>query len=163
MKSISPGWLGGGTTASGGSGGSTSGGTGGTLGGAVATRAQQVAGTNQYEFTWTALAASQLVLQGSRTVGRFGIQAPWAGSIIGLSFMGSVVKTAGVATFTVYLGGTATAATMYWTSFAQNDAVTFTPGSIPFYAKELIDVRVTTSADFTPAPDVSVLVYTSTS
>jgi hypothetical protein len=109
------------------------------------------------------LAASQLyrVIPGSSVVAaQIGVLLPFRGSVVAMTLLGTENKTAGEATFVVYLDGAATSAELDWATGGPSDSATFAPGDIAFDRGEVLDIRLTTDGAFTPTTaDVEVIAY----
>ncbi len=128
------------------------------------TTAEQASGMVSYQFGFANLAASQTALQATRdiagTQSQVGVRMPYAGSIIALGYEGNESKTAGTATFVVYIAAEATLATVTWSTNNAGDIITFPASTYPFDPQELVDVRVTTDSSFAPTTvDVDIMVY----
>ena len=132
----------------------------------VATKAQQASGVIAHSFGLLSLAASLTAVQAFRTISgsaatfaQIGVIMPYPGSILALSYVASTVKTAGTATFTPYVAGTAQTGTLAWSAANASGMQTFPAGTYTFNASDLLDVRVTTDSAFTPTPSVDLILY----
>lgn len=74
--------------------------------------------------------------------------------------MANAAKTAGTATFIVYINGAATTADLEWTTGETHDLATFLAGEHPFDRGDTVDIRVTTDGSFAPTTvDAEVIAY----
>lgn len=143
---------------------STSGGDGGGGDGRPAGSSTTVAAPNvistsgiiPLNFVFTNLAASATTQGTWNDVGTVSLPMPFRGSIVAIGFSANATKTAGTAYFTAYVDSSATTAALYWDTNTATDYIVFSEGSIPFEAGELLDIRATTDASFTPAASTEV-------
>ncbi len=155
-------WYGGGGTISGGiSGGTTTSRTSGDIGGVVtATQTTQEAQERVLSTSVgiTALAGFYATPAGTASavqMNRAGagvalsVPTPFRGSILGIVISASTNKTAGTATFDVYVNGVPTGASLSWPTSSSSAAVSFNMDSYGFNAGDKVDVRVTT-VSYTP-------------
>lgn len=78
------------------------------------------------------------------------IQMAFAGKIIGLTVSGSAVCTGGTAVFTVFVNGSASDASATINSTTNTTYAYSGSGTTSFAAGDLLDIRVTTSATYSP-------------
>ncbi len=120
---------------------------------------QKISGLVPYSFEFAALSGTVTAQQGTRgnNVSAISIGAPYAGSIVGLAFASETVLSAGSATFTAFIAGGASDASIRWTALS-SDEVAFLAGTVPFDAGESLDVRATTTS-LAPSSDIEVILY----
>lgn len=147
---------------------STTSGTSGTLVQTTANIALDQPGIIEFTYGLADIAInltnSQLyrIIPSASSIGaQVGAVLPSRGSIIGMTFAASANKTAGTATFTAYVAGTATGATLSWGNSVAAGQTLYAKGTYPFAAGDTLDVRITTDASFAPAAsnDVIVMLY----
>ena len=92
------------------------------------------------------------------TTAQIPVRPPFRGSVVGLALQSTAPRTAGTATFTVYVKGSPTLSVVW--GLTDHEITTVAAGRYPFAVGEDIDVRVTTSATFAPTTaDVELIVY----
>ena len=154
------------TGGGGGGGGTSAPSTNTTTSTVTKTKLQQAAGVVAHSFGLFDLAASVTAVQAFRTISgsattlaQIGVIMPYSGSILGLSYVADSVKTAGSATFTPYVAGTAQTGTLPWSTNNASGIQTWTAGTYVFAAADLVDVRVTTDSSFAGTPSVELTLY----
>lgn len=104
-----------------------------------------------------------LAASGVTQATQLSVVTAYRGSILALALSATENKTGGTATFQVFINGVAVSgATLTWVDSTSSNQVSFRAGTYPFSAGDKIDVRITTSAGFTPTTaDVEVMLYLS--
>lgn len=93
------------------------------------------------------------------TTAQIPIRPAFRGSVVGLALQSTEAKTAGTARFEAFVKGSE-GAFLVWETGTLHGVSTFPAGTYPFAVGDDIDVRVTTTASFTPtSADVEVVVY----
>lgn len=111
-------------------------------------------------FTFTDLAASQSALQASIGIGAVSVPMMFSGSIVALVLKSNAAKTAGTATFTVYVDQTPTGATLSWAT-GTRAKLSWAEGAYPFLPDSEVDIRATTDSAFAPSTaDLNLFLYT---
>ena len=109
------------------------------------------------EFSIVNIAANLTASQMYRILGgsggaqatQIGFAAPFKGSIVGLTIISTAAKSGGSFVATAYRNGVASSATLTWGSTTSLTR-TFQPGTVPFAAGDVLDVRATTNGSYTP-------------
>lgn len=92
------------------------------------------------------LSASQLLREGLTLP----IEMAFRGYIAALALTSTEAKSAGTASFEVFLEGAASGAKLDWTTGLTEQVAVFTKNQFGFVADQKLDVRVTTNGSYTP-------------
>lgn len=120
-----------------------------------------------YEFGIVNVAASlndsqlyRMIAGSTPQANQIPVVPPARGSVVGLGFRATENKTAGTASFSVFIGNAETTALVQWSTGTNKNQILFAQGTYGFSAGAELSVRMTTNGAFTPTTaDVEVILY----